>query len=133
MPKQREYHGKSKTPEWAIWMGMRLRCENPKQTSFEYYGARGIKVCERWRNSFQAFWEDMQCPRPDGMMLERKDTNGNYEPSNCVWATPRTQVLNRRTTKRYTFNGKSLTIPEWSEETGLHKSTIERRIVRSGW
>lgn len=88
-------HGGSKTPLYMVWANMIARCERESSTHYRNYGGRGIKVCPRWRKSFAAFAADMG-PRPDGLTLDRIDTNGNYEPSNCRWATPKEQVANTR-------------------------------------
>lgn len=74
---------------------MKQRCYNPNNDRFQSYGARGITVCERWLNSFTNFLADMG-ERPPGLTLDRKDTNGNYSPDNCVWSDDRTQLHNRR-------------------------------------
>lgn len=87
--------GNVETPEYQSWGSMKARCDNPNRLDYPLYGGRGITVCERWSRSFVAFLEDMGA-RPLGHTLDRIDPNGNYEPSNCRWATPQQQTKNRR-------------------------------------
>lgn len=88
-------HGMTGTPTYETWRGMRERCERPDNHRYSSYGGRGIKVCDRWMNSFENFLADMG-ERPDGMTLDRIDVNGNYEPGNCKWATDAEQRMNKR-------------------------------------
>lgn len=91
-------HGLSDSPEYNSWRKMRERCQNPNDISYKYYGAVGVKVCERWE-SFQNFIKDMGFKSSPHLSLDRIDPFGNYEPSNCRWADWVTQVHNRRANK----------------------------------
>ena len=92
--KQARTHGMTRSPTYLTWVSMLQRCENPEATSYEFYGAIGIKVCEAW-HTFESFLEDMG-ERPKGRTLDRKNPYGHYEPSNCRWATSKEQGENKR-------------------------------------
>lgn len=97
-------HGKTNTPEFEAWCGMRKRCNNPKHQFYYRYGGRGIVVCDRWVNSFVNFLEDMG-KRPEGLTLERINNNGNYGPDNCKWATWTEQARNKHINSEYGVPG----------------------------
>jgi len=105
-------HGKYHTRLYVIWSNMKQRCYNPKNNNFIYYGKKGIKLCKEWEHDFQAFYDwAMENGYTDNLTIDRIDTNGNYEPSNCRWVTMKIQVSNRGPTKRKEFiehNGKRL-------------------------
>ncbi len=88
-------HGMTDTGTYRSWVAMRRRCTDKSYRDFHLYGGRGISVCERWMSSFENFLEDMG-ERPKGRTLDREDNDGNYEPGNCRWATPKEQRENRR-------------------------------------
>jgi len=98
---------------------------------YENYGGRGIKVCERWK-SFDNFVADMGI-RPDGYSIDRINNDGDYEPSNCRWATTAQQLNNRRNNRVLELNGERKTIAEWSEQLGVRWDTIRCRVDRYGW
>ena len=101
---------------------------------YKNYGGRGIRVCDEWKDDFEPFMKWAQeNGYKEGLSIERIDVNGNYEPSNCKWITPKEQYLNRTDSHLITAFGKTQTIKEWADESGLKYNTIERRINQYGW
>lgn len=120
------------TPEYRTWMGMVQRCCDAKCKDYARYGGSGIMICDRWRHSFPEFLSDMG-PKPSAdYSIDRIDHRGNYEPSNCRWATVRQQQRNRSSNVLITFNGITQPIVAWSESTGIGSDTISWRLKR-GW
>lgn len=122
-------HGKARTTTYNSWLAMKSRCSNPNYKSFQRYGGRGITVCDRWRESFEAFLEDMG-ERPDGTTLDRVDPNGNYCPENCRWATVNEQQNNRTSTILVTRCGRTMSVVEWCRELGKSPDSVYKRIRR---
>lgn len=123
---------KTHPAEYRSWSGMRTRCTNQRFVDWRLYGGRGISVCERW-NSFANFFADMG-PKPSPKhSLDRINSDGNYEPSNCRWATAKEQANNWSCRNRkLTFNGETLSIPEWAARLELTRESLRDRI-ESGW
>ncbi len=122
-------HGKSGTYEHRIWMDMISRCKY--DTHADNYRDRGIIVCERWKNSFELFLSDMgHCPK--GRSIDRINNDGNYEPSNCRWATRKEQNRNKRNNVSVVIDGVSHCLSQWSEISGIARKTIDGRLKR-GW
>lgn len=110
---------------------MRARCKYPSQVSYKHYGGRGIKICPAWE-VYEQFLADMGvCPEKH--TLDRIDSDGDYKPGNCRWATMKTQQRNRTNNQLLTFNGKSQPIALWAEELGMKQKTLRARISDYGW
>jgi hypothetical protein len=118
---------------YASWKAMKRRCyDSEHYWDYHRYGGRGIKVCDRWLESVDNFIADMGY-RPEGLTLDRIDGSGNYEPSNCRWATPSQQIDNSTSPIRcrpVTFNGETRGLREWSRITGIPNNTLSTRLSR---
>lgn len=123
-------HGLSKSRTYEIWAGMRKRCENPRSTKYLIYGARGIKVCERWKD-FANFLKDMG-EAPLDRSIDRIDNDGDYTPANCRWATTKEQANNKSNSRFVTWRGETRTITEWAAKLGLNSGSLISRLQR-GW
>jgi hypothetical protein len=124
-------HGLSYYPLFSAWYGMMRRCYNKKDKKFSWYGGKGITVCERWHDP-QKFIDDMG-DRPEGMTLDRKNSDLGYFPENCRWATQRTQHNNRNCTIILELDGESKSLADWADITGMNQSTIYYRKKILGW
>ena len=113
------------------WLSMIQRCTNPKNTAYRNYGARGITVCARWRNSFEAFLADMG-DRPEGKTLDRINNDGNYEPGNCRWATKKQQCRNSRKNRVVTVGTQTGCLSELAELFGQPQNRARKRL-NAGW
>ena len=123
-------------PMYNLWRGMISRCCSPTSQRFDLYGARGISVCDRWRfgdgikKGIECFAEDMG-PKPSPIhSIDRIDNDGHYEPSNCRWATPQEQSLNRRMTVKIEVDGRSVPVAEYCRANGIKYNTMMSRIKR---
>lgn len=125
-------HGQSKTRLYKVWRSMRQRCYLPSFTGFENYGGRGIKVCDRWE-SFENWLADMGEPPTRKHTIDRIDPNGNYEPSNCRWATMKEQQNNRTNNLQITAKGETKTLAQWADASGIPSMTIWARVINYGW
>ena len=118
---------KGKRPRvYASWVNMRQRCNNSRNPNAKYYSQRFITCCPEW-DSFERFLADMGEP-PEGMTLERIDNDGDYCKENCRWATRAEQNLNKRNVKRYSHNGRTLTLGQWATESGIQRLTLYHRL-----
>ena len=126
-------HGLSNNRIYAIWSTMKARCSNPNNEKYHRYGERGIKVCDEWQ-TFEPFYEwAMANGYSEGLSIDRIDNNGNYEPSNCRWATPEEQANNTSKNKIIAFNGETKTISEWAKTIGVTRETLWKRIFLRNW
>ena len=123
-------HGMSRAPTYKSWQHMLERCHNQKSQDYHRYGARGIKVCDRWKK-FENFYEDMG-EKPEGLTLERKDNSKGYFLNNCKWATRKEQARNRRNNHNITYRGETKTLAEWAEQYGIDQVALRKRLIR-GW
>lgn len=127
-------HCRRKAPRarsYNAWCYMRTRCLNPNREDWHLYGGRGVTICPEWLESYANFLRDMgECP--EGKTLDRVDPNGNYEPSNCRWATSQEQAESKRTNVWIAYEGQRLTVSQWARQTGLPYQVLADRIRHWG-
>lgn len=125
-------HGRSKEPEYASWSSMKKRCDSTSHSRYDLYGERGITYCQRWA-SYDSFLADMGRKPSMKHSLDRIDTNGNYEPSNCRWATDEMQANNKRSNHTVKFNGEAMSLKKYCRLNNLKYGTRVSRINKYGW
>ena len=127
-------HGESTTRLYKIWRGMKVRCYLETDQHYPDYGARGIMMCDEWRNSYEPFrdWAYANGYQ-ENLTIDRIDVNENYEPANCRWATTKEQANNKRDTIYLTCNGETKSLCEWAREIGMKEGTLRARIERYGY
>ena len=113
------------------WAHMKDRCLNPEAHNFEYYGGRGISICDRWQNDYDAFFNDMG-ERPEGTTIERVNNDRDYGPENCIWASMSTQNSNRRSARILTYRNVSKAHFEWARLLGVSWENLRNYISRYG-
>lgn len=123
-------HRMTRTPSYNAYCNMIARCTRPSHHKYKDYGARGIKVCREWLESFESFYADMG-EKPEGKSIDRIQNDGPYSPENCKWSTPEEQQRNRRANRRIEFKGEVHCLTEWAELTGISKKAIEGRLFRN--
>lgn len=122
-------HGMSKSPEYSVWNSMKDRCYNANNIEFDSYGGRGVEVCDRWRYSFENFYNDMG-NKPRRKSLDRIDSNGDYSPDNCKWSNYIEQNNNKRNNILVSNNGITLTLGQWAREKGINYGTLKWRYYQ---
>lgn len=120
-------HGLTETKEYRIWCHMKGRCYNKKNKKYPRYGERGIKICDRWLNSFEDFLSDMgKCPKE--YSIDRIDNNGNYEPGNCRWASAKTQSNNSTRPKFVMIFSKKVSCADAEKLICIGQSSLTQRV-----
>jgi len=134
MKRKEEVHGMSYSKTYRIWKNMCQRCINPKSTGYELYGGRGIKVCKTWLDSFNQFRTDVgDCPS-DKHQIDRINVNGNYEPGNVRWATPKTQMRNQRPRKNTQSKYKGVRVHPINRKKRYQATiTIDYKTISLGY
>lgn len=129
MPFTKKWKHPTGTRAYYAWRSMRARCYNAGNASYQNYGGRGVGVCDRWRENYDAFFKDMGNP-PPGMSLDRVDNSKDYGPDNCRWATLKDQLNNQRRNRRITYAGMTMTLAQWATHLGVPTGTLHKRLER---
>ena len=121
-------HNLCNTDEYHSWENMKARCYNDKFIQFSNYGGRGIKMCDRWRHNFVNFLSDMGKKPTSKHSLDRIDVNGDYEPTNCRWATQKEQCRNKRSNRYLEYKSHRMIMKDWSEFIGVHYMVVHHHL-----
>jgi len=124
-------HGMRFHPAYAVWRGIKVRCDNPHNQFYKDYGGRGISYPKKWKE-FTGFWEDMGGTYKEGLEIDRIDNNLSYSKTNCQWSTRKEQQNNRRMCVILKYKDTELNITQWSEYLNVPRSTLYSRHTR-GW
>jgi len=126
-------HGMTKTRIYKIWVDMISRCKCETDYHFQWYGARGIKVCDEWHDFIPFYLWSEKTGYTNKLTIDRKDVNGNYGPDNCKWSTMKEQANNRTNNVYFEWFGQKHSLSEWSEILGIRMSILSWRIYVGGW
>lgn len=127
-------HGDTRKRLYNVWISMKERCCNKTNAAYANYGGRGITICDEWLYDYAVFkdWA-LNNGYDEKLTLDRIDVNGNYEPSNCRWATKREQAINRRNTLYINYKGETKPLSVWCEDLSLSYEAVRRRIRDKHW
>lgn len=127
-------HGLIKHPLHRVWNGMKQRCNNPNDSNYDRYGARGIAVCAEWQNSFEDFYNwCIANGWTKGLQIDRKNNNGNYEPSNCRCVTAKINSCNKRNNINITYKGETKALQQWCDHLNINRGTMIDRLYVNNW
>lgn len=119
---------------YAVWNGIKQRCNNKNNSSYHNYGGRGIKMDKTWANNYKSFYDwAISSGYESGKQIDRIDNNGNYEPQNCRFVDQEIQANNKRNVKLYTLNGVAKSLPQWCREYNLDYYLVRQRVCKLGW
>lgn len=118
---------------YSIWHNMKSRCYYKENTNYKYYGEKGIKVCDEWKDNFQSFamWA-LQNGYSDELSIDRIDGNKDYYPENCRWVDNIQQNNNTSKNRFHTYNGQTKTVSQWARQYGIDRNLLNTRLKR-GW
>lgn len=127
-------HGLSKTRPYKIWIDIKRRCKDCQRPSYQYYGGKGVKICQEWESDFMAFYKwAIANGYDDSLSIDRIDVNGDYCPENCRWVTNKIQANNTTRNRFITYDGRTQTLAQWADELGVSRTLISDRLDRLGW